>query len=73
VGNLGLLIPGIAIMEVHQVTTIGAVIDNKCLTQIEFLLITAKALRRCYSAKLAVLWSANDLCFLVKDSIDNIE
>jgi len=57
VGNLGLLIPGIAVMEVHQgtVTTIGAVIDNKCLTQIEFLLITAKALRRCYSAKLAVL------------------
>lgn len=47
VGNLGLLIPSI-VMEVHQgtVTTIGAVIpetvtNNKCPTQIEFLLITA--------------------------------
>lgn len=61
-------------MEVHQgtVTTVGAVIpetvtDNKCPTQIEFLLIIARAPRRSCSAKLAVLWAANDLCCLIRD------
>lgn len=50
VGNLGLLIPGIVVMEVHQgtVTTIGTVIPESMIINVRrnrILLITAEASR----------------------------